>query len=168
MTRVTLDLQIASEDDDHPPPQLIQQWITSAIEGRYNEDVELTVRIVDIKEITQLNNDFRQKNQPTNVLSFPAEIPDHIDLPLLGDLVICSAVVADEALKQQKPLENHWAHMVIHGTLHLLGYDHIDDHEAQVMESLETNILANFNIPNPYTFTEIAATEASISESKTM
>ncbi len=155
-----VDLQIATEDDDHPPPSQIEQWVAAAInhhaqlpsiDQAFKDAAELTVRIVDTAEITQLNSDYRNKNQPTNVLSFAAELPEHIQLPLLGDLVICAAIVRKEAREQNKTLQAHWAHMVIHGSLHLLGYDHIDDGDADIMEALEVNILASLNIANPYT-----------------
>ncbi|MEH6911019.1 MAG: rRNA maturation RNase YbeY [Oceanicoccus sp.] len=149
MTMVVVDLQIASEDDDHPPPANFEQWVKAAI-AAHRDDVELTVRIVDEEESRHLNDSYRGINKPTNVLSFPAELPDHIDIPLLGDLVICAPVVAKEAIAQNKPARSHWAHMVIHGTLHLLGYDHIDDSDAEKMEALEIEILASLEIPNPY------------------
>ena len=149
---LTVDVQIATEDDDHPPPAQIEQWIAATLNSQTAtaDTTELTVRIVDEAEITQLNSTYRNKASATNVLSFPAELPDHIQLPLLGDLVICAAVVRREALQQNKPCQNHWAHMVIHGSLHLLGYDHIDDHDAEIMEALEINILSSLNIGNPY------------------
>jgi probable rRNA maturation factor len=144
-----VDLQIGCRGVSHPPLSDIEQWVAAAI-GNRREMTELTVRIVDEAEITQLNHDYRQQNKATNVLSFPADIPAHIDLPLLGDLVICAAVVEREAQQQHKHSQAHWAHMVVHGCLHLLGYDHIDDNDADIMEALEIEILAAFNISNPY------------------
>ena len=151
---ISVDLQIATEDDDQPPPEHIQQWVAAALEqaqqGNSLTTPELTIRIVDEAEITALNRDYRSKDKATNVLSFPADLPDHIDLPLLGDLVICAAVVKREAIEQHKAINDHWAHMVIHGTLHLLGYDHIEDEEADIMEGLEIAALAALQIANPY------------------
>lgn len=149
MTMVVVDIQIASEDDDHPPPASIERWVKAAI-ASHRDDVELTVRIVDEAESRHLNKSYRGINKPTNVLSFPAELPDHIDIPLLGDLVICAPIVAKEAIAQNKSVLSHWAHMVIHGILHLLGYDHINDDDAEKMEDLEIKILASLEIPNPY------------------
>lgn len=146
---LTVDIQVASEDDGHPPPVAIEQWIAAAI-GDSLDEAELTVRIVDSKEITRLNHSYRGSDKATNVLSFPADIPQHIELPLLGDLVICADIVAAEASAQSKSRHAHWAHMVIHGTLHLLGYDHIEDHDAAVMEAREIELLAGLNIDNPY------------------
>ena len=151
---LTVDVQIATDDDDHPPPAKIEQWVSAALEfhsaQQVMDEAELTVRIVNETDITQLNTDYRNKSQSTNVLSFPADLPDHIELPLLGDLIICTAVVARESRQQNKPSHDHWAHMVIHGTLHLLGYDHIDDQQANIMESLEIDILSSLDISNPY------------------
>ena len=97
-----------------------------------------------------LNHTYRGKDYATNVLSFPADLPPELDLPLLGDLVVCAPVVAREATEQHKQLNAHWAHMVIHGCLHLLGYDHIDDAEADEMEALERELLAQLGIADPY------------------
>lgn len=147
---ITLDLQIAVEDTSTlPSTEQFQLWVDSAL-SHTNKSWELTIRIVENKESQQLNNEYRGKNKPTNVLSFPFEVPDGIDLPLLGDLVISAQVVAEEAMEQSKQTSSHWAHMVIHGCLHLLGYDHIEDDEAEEMEALEIELLAKLNINNPY------------------
>jgi|GEM_PF-287529 len=120
------------------------------IETMHQEIFEVTLRIVDLVESRQLNSDYRNKDKPTNVLSFPFEAPEHIEMPFLGDLVVCAAVVEQEAKEQDKQVTNHWAHLCVHGLLHLLGYDHIDEEEAQEMEGLETAILAKLNIDDPY------------------
>ena len=114
------------------------------------EEAELSIHITDRDEISELNQTYRDKAGPTNVLSFPAELPEELGLPLLGDIVICAPVVEDEAREQGKSLQAHWAHMIIHGTLHLLGYDHINDDDADIMESLEIDILQSFGFQNPY------------------
>ncbi|MFC3152143.1 rRNA maturation RNase YbeY [Litoribrevibacter euphylliae] len=145
-----LDIQIATEQANLPDADDFQLWADKALTGR-KEDAELTIRIVDEEESQTLNHQYRDKDKPTNVLSFPFEAPENLpDFPLIGDLVICASVVEQEAQEQGKPLKNHWAHMVIHGILHLLGYDHIDDEEAEEMESLETDILSQLEIPDPY------------------
>jgi probable rRNA maturation factor len=100
--------------------------------------------------MAQLNQHYRGKPGPTNVLSFPADLPESLQLPLLGDIVICAPVVAREAVEQGKPAAAHWAHMAVHGALHLLGYDHICETEATEMEDLETAILATLGFPCPY------------------
>lgn len=146
---LSVDVQVAIEDDDHPPPSELSQWVELAIDQRMPA-AELTIRIVDRAEITQLNDQYRAKNKATNVLSFPADLPDFIDLPLLGDLIICAEVVNQEAEQQHKPCKHHWAHMVVHGTLHLLGYDHEQEQEAALMEGLEIELLARLGIANPY------------------
>jgi probable rRNA maturation factor len=105
---------------------------------------------VDEKESTELNETYRLKSGPTNILSFPVEIPEEIELNLLGDLVICAPVLEKEALEQNKALLNHWAHIVIHGVLHLMGYDHIEDDEAELMEGKEITLLSHLGIKNPY------------------
>jgi len=111
---------------------------------------QLTVRLVDTEEGVALNQDYRHRQGPTNVLSFPFEEPFQLQPPLLGDVVICAPLVASEARQQNKPLLAHWAHLVVHGTLHLLGYDHLGDNQAQVMEGLEIMILAQLGFSDPY------------------
>ncbi|QIZ75961.1 rRNA maturation RNase YbeY [Ferrimonas lipolytica] len=145
---VTLDLQLAIEDASLPTEAQLQSWVELVLAKM--DEAELTIRITDSAESQQLNSDYRGKDKPTNVLSFPFEAPPGIELPLLGDLVICAEVVAREAQEQQKALHDHWAHMVIHGCLHLCGYDHIDDDEAEEMESLERDLLAKIAIADPY------------------
>lgn len=128
----------------------IRHWITAALDGRRSDDTEISMRLVDTEEMSGLNHTWRGKSGPTNVLSFPSDLPPELALPLLGDIVICAPVVYTEAREQGKPADAHWAHMTVHGTLHLLGYDHIEEDEAQVMETLESEILATLNYPCPY------------------
>ena len=150
MGKMIIDLQIACEQESGlPTAEQIEQWATAAIQPQSNE-VEMTVRIVDEAESHELNLNYRGKDRPTNVLSFPFECPDEVELPLLGDLVICRQVVEREAQEQDKPAMAHWAHMVVHGSLHLLGYDHIEDDEAEEMESLETQIMTGLGFADPY------------------
>ncbi|MBV7315887.1 rRNA maturation RNase YbeY [Shewanella sp. NIFS-20-20] len=144
-----LDLQIAVENEQLPSEQDFELWVRTAL-GNTMAEAELTVRIVEEAESQSLNRDYRGKDKSTNVLSFPFEAPPGIELPLLGDLVICAKVVENEALEQNKALQAHWAHMVIHGCLHLLGYDHINDDEAEEMESLETELIQSLGYPDPY------------------
>ncbi len=144
-----IDLQLASTSEAIPSAAQLQQWADAALDNK-TDTAELSIRIVDREESKALNHQYRHSNKPTNVLSFPAELPDAVDLPLLGDLVICADVVNAEAAAQAKTPEAHWAHIVIHGTLHLLGYDHIDDKEAEEMETLETKILAQLGYDCPY------------------
>lgn len=150
MKNVIIDLQIASEDAANlPSVEQIQLWANAAIRAE-NSQPEMTVRIVDEEESHHLNLTYRGKDKPTNVLSFPFECPDEIELPLIGDLVICRQVVEREATEQEKPLMAHWAHMIVHGSLHLLGYDHIEDDEAEEMERLETEIMLSLGFTDPY------------------
>lgn len=146
---ITLDLQVACDNENLPSNEDFQTWLESAL-NIYNKPFEITIRIVDEAESQALNHQYRHKNKPTNVLSFPFEVPEGIEMDLLGDLIICANVVEQEAKQQNKVLNHHWAHMVIHGSLHLLGYDHISDEEAEEMESLEVKILHTLNIPDPY------------------
>ncbi|GLQ33711.1 rRNA maturation RNase YbeY [Litoribrevibacter albus] len=145
-----IDIQIACDQSNLPTADDFQLWADSALKGR-KEDAELTIRVVEADESQSLNHQYRGKDKPTNVLSFPFEAPDNLpDFPLIGDLVVCASVVEQEAQEQGKPLQHHWAHMIIHGILHLLGYDHIEESEAEEMESLEIDILSQLEIPDPY------------------
>lgn len=126
-----------------------QRWL-EAVLPQFQDVAEVTVRLVDEAESHELNLTYRGKDKPTNVLSFPFEAPPEIELPLLGDLIICRQVVEQEAIEQEKALLAHWAHMVVHGSLHLLGYDHIVDDEAEEMESIETEIMQSLGYPDPY------------------
>lgn len=145
-----LDLQLASAATDVPAVADFERWCKTALAGA-RDAAELCIRIVDEEEGRELNRDWRGKDYATNVLSFVADIPPGIlDIPLLGDLVICAPVVAREAAEQGKSNDAHWAHLVIHGCLHLLGYDHIEDDEAEAMENLERQLLASLNYPDPY------------------
>tara|TARA_R110002049_G_scaffold256148_2_gene431639 strand:+ start:1409 stop:1876 length:468 start_codon:yes stop_codon:yes gene_type:complete len=146
---VTVDLQIAYEGQV-PEQALFQKWAEAALQEDVTEDCELSIRLVEIEESAELNNTYRGKAGPTNVLSFPFDSPIPMEPKLLGDLVICVPVVEKEALEQAKQLEHHWAHLVVHGCLHLLGYDHIEDDQAEEMEAFEVEILQTLAIDNPY------------------
>lgn len=147
-TLLDVDIQRVIDTPDLPSDDALTHWANCA--WQQNEPSEITLRIVDEAEIAELNQTYRHKAGATNVLSFPFEAPPGITLPLAGDLVVCAAVVAREASQQGKPLAHHWAHMVVHGVLHLQGYDHIEEHEAEEMEALEVRLLASLGIPNPY------------------
>lgn len=146
---VTVDFQVATEAQGLPQQAEVELWATTAL-SFIEDDCELSIRLVDEAESAELNGQYRGKDYPTNVLSFPFDAPVALSPRLLGDLVICVQVVEREAEEQNKPLAHHWAHMVVHGCLHLLGYDHIEDEEAQEMEALEVELLASLNIANPY------------------
>ena len=136
-----------------PAAVSFRKWVAAALAGRIRE-ADLAIRIVDTKEGRALNQHYRGKDYATNVLSFPAELPEGlpkgVKLPLLGDLVICAPVVAREAKEQRKPVAAHYAHLTVHGALHLLGWDHEDEREAEAMEQLEREILAGLGLPDPY------------------
>ena len=148
-------------DLDSPADHQFSQWVSAALNG--SEDathgaIEVSFRINGVDEMSDLNARYRGKTGPTNVLSFPADIPAELagemEQCLLGDIAICAPVVIAEATAQTKSIESHWAHMTVHGVLHLLGYDHIDSQEAEHMEQLEIAILANLGFDNPYSDTQ--------------
>ena len=145
---VTVDIQEVCSGSV-PSVQSIQSWAELALK-EVAEDCELSVRLVDEAESAELNSTYRGKEGPTNVLSFPFDADIELEPRLLGDLVICVPVVEQEAIAQVKVAEHHWAHMVVHGCLHLLGYDHIEDGQAKEMEALETQILKSLAINDPY------------------
>lgn len=165
---VEVAVQYAMKSAKLPNQKSLTHWVNAVLAGlpaalsaqrqsfllkaprRQRGKWELTIRIVDETEAQYLNETWRGRSYPTNVLSFPFESPPGLQVPWLGDLVICAPVVAREAQEQQKSLHAHWAHLVIHGTLHLLGYDHLEDTQAQLMEILEIHILNNLGYPNPY------------------
>jgi probable rRNA maturation factor len=144
-----IEIQTVFKSKGQPDQEQIQQWVDAALKG-YNQNTEIVVRIVDEQESATLNEQYRLKPGPTNILSFPVEPPEGIELDLLGDLVVCAPVLEKEALEQHKTLTDHWAHIIVHGVLHLLGYDHADDDEAELMEDKEIAILKQLNIKNPY------------------
>ncbi len=144
-----IEIQHMVEVDGAPNPMQFQAWAEAALNNRLDH-VELVIRIVDREESQQLNREYRNKDKPTNVLSFPFEAPEVVESNHIGDLVICAPVVAEEALEQGKSLEAHWAHLIVHGVLHLLGFDHINDQQAEEMENLEVEILTNLGFSNPY------------------
>lgn len=147
--RLHLDVQRASTAADLPGDAQLRAWARAAL-ADVGGTQALTVRLVDTAESAALNQAYRGKSGPTNVLSFPFEAPPGVATRLLGDLVICADVVRREASEQGKSLSAHWAHMVVHGVLHLRGYDHMTESEAAGMEALETAIMARLGYPNPY------------------
>jgi len=149
MPLLVVDLQWTVEQTGLPKATEIQAWVATVLREHQSE-AELTVRVVDVAEITALNKQYRDKNKSTNVLSFPADKDLPLDIPLLGDLVICAEVVAIEAVEQNKTTTAHWAHMIIHGTLHLLGYDHIELEQAELMEQKEISYMLQLGFANPY------------------
>jgi len=149
-----VDIQIAVDDESVPNSDTLVVWVSRAMQGAgRRQPADVSVRVVSVTEMQQLNSEFRGQDKPTNVLSFPAGaiegLPADADMPL-GDIVVCAEVVRTEAREQGKTAEAHWAHMMVHGTLHLLGFDHENDGDAAVMESLETKILTDNGISSPY------------------
>ncbi len=150
MGEVMLDLDLQYPDDNPdglPEPASFTRWVREAVGP---VPTALTLRLTDAGEMADLNSRYRGKAYATNVLSFPLEFPDEAGIPYIGDIVICPEVVAREAAEQHKPLDAHYAHLTVHGVLHLLGYDHETEAEAGEMEMLETQILATLGYPDPY------------------
>lgn len=154
---VSVDVAIAEElvsetaesaDDDVPEPALLQSWASAA----YLKDkpANASLLVTTAEQIQQLNKQYRDKDKPTNVLSFPMQSPEEVDLSLLGDIVLCASVIKQEAKQQSKSTASHWAHMVVHGMLHLQGYDHENTHDAEIMEQLEIKILKQLGFDSPY------------------
>jgi len=150
---IELEVQRATKSVNVPGDEKFQTWVDAALEGNPDR-VTLTIRVVDEVEARQFNLEYRDKDYATNVLSFPADLPEGLPEDIrdseLGDLLICAPVVLSEALEQRRSETEHWAHLTIHGVLHLLGYDHEQAAEAAVMESLEIEILAKLGISDPY------------------
>ena len=148
--KMTTSIDLQNDDclDSIPSPELLKTWVNAALQQSY-ANLEQTIRVVGEVESGQLNEQFRNKPGATNILSFPDD-STLLEYDCLGDLVICAAIVEAEARQQAKPVEAHWAHMVVHGMLHLQGFDHQQDIEATEMENLEINILATLGYANPY------------------
>lgn len=157
MIQNQIEVQRCSDDADYPSSEEIESWVCHVLADQFQEaptSAEMNIRLVDEAESAELNHHYRHKSGPTNVLSFPFEeppgYPGTLEHRLLGDIVICGPLVKREAQQQQKALQAHWAHLVIHGVLHLLGYDHQTDAQAEQMESREVQLLSHFKIPDPY------------------
>ena len=146
-----IDIQHACESAIPIADDMLSNWAQLALKP-YRKSAELTLRFVDADEITHLNHQYRKKNKATNVLAFPATYSQEVELeyPLLGDVIICPSVLEAESKTLNKPLTNHWAHIIIHGVLHLLGYDHIKEEDATVMQTIEIQLLAELGFDNPY------------------
>lgn len=145
---MSVHVDIDNQDFNIPDDTKIQNWLNQVL-SQHN-DAQISIKIVSLDEMRSINLQYRQKDKPTNVLSFPSNLPEGLPITFLGDLVLCPQVIEQEALEQNKSLESHWAHMMVHGTLHLLGYDHEIETDAQKMENLEINILDTLGFTNPY------------------
>lgn len=147
-----IELQIACTSSDYPTEQQFQRWVDVTLDSQsLGDDTEILIRLVDSTESADLNQQYRHKSGATNILSFPFDAPAGMEMDhVLGDLILCVPLIIDEAKAQNKLALHHWAHITIHGVLHLLGYDHIKEADAKEMENLEINILAQLNIVNPY------------------
>ena len=147
--KINVDIENFSSCKNIPDEIFFHRWVSASLSSQ-KKPLEVVIRVINEDESAALNNRFRKKNVATNVLSFPADLPESLNYPLLGDLAICAQVVAREADEQNKDLVAHWAHIVIHGSLHLIGFDHEDDADAKKMEKMETKILSEFYFPSPY------------------
>jgi len=155
MANRELEIQRIVDSTGIPSDAELQQWVELALQD-YSPDAEVVIRIVDSEEISALNQQYRQKSGATNILSFPFDLPEGVEgIDLLGDLVVCASVLEQEAFDQKKELKNHWAHIIIHGILHLLGYDHIEESDANEMEAKEILMLQKLHINNPYQEQEV-------------
>lgn len=150
MSNIVLSFQNASICTSIPSEQQFQLW-AEPVATLVESDIEVCLRIVDEEEMSKLNQQYRAKNGPTNVLTFVADIPPQVESNFAGDIVICANVVEQEAKNQHKAPLAHWAHLLVHGLLHMLGYDHIDNEDADIMEALETKFITGLNYPAPYT-----------------
>lgn len=146
-----IDIQNATKDHIPVNDAELTKLASLALRDHQN-DAELTIRLVDSEEMVYLNNSYRKQNKTTNVLAFPSSLPEGIELecPLLGDIIICPEVLLEESKQYDKAITEHWSLIVIHGVLHLLGYDHINDDDARIMQSLEIKLLAELGYGNPY------------------
>lgn len=146
-----IDIQHSSKENIPVSDDILTQWVSMVLPPEKSH-FELTVRLVDRLEITELNRTYRKQDKATNVLAFPSTLPDEIMQlhPFLGDIIICPAVLMEESSAQNTPLIAHWAHIVIHGVLHLLGHDHIKDEDAAMMQAIETQLLKTLGFDNPY------------------
>ncbi len=150
MAELTTVIQNVSVEEGIPDSALIAEWASAAYKKVGTEEAELTVRIVDEKDGRELNQRYRNKRGATNVLSFPFEDPPQIKTNILGDIVVCAPVLSREAVNQGRPLTAHWAHLVVHGVLHLCGYVHDHERDAVRMQRLESEIIEQLGFPNPY------------------
>ncbi len=142
-----VEVQYAVPRQTVPSPEDFRRWVKAALEGR---EAELTVRLVNKETISALNRTYRHREGPTNVLSFPFDPPPGIEMDYLGDILLCAPRIQEEAQEQQKPLEAHYAHLTLHGVLHLLGFDHHTPAEAEVMEGRERALMASLGYGDPY------------------
>lgn len=158
MNNLSVDLYFDVADDltdallhTIPSQEQVEDWLNATLHQiQYRKPIELSIRSVSIEESNQLNLTYRNKDSATNVLSFPAEIPEFVESNHIGDIAICAQVLCDEAKAQKKTVENHWAHLCVHGLLHLLGYDHITEQDAAEMEAIEIATLSALSIDDPY------------------
>ncbi len=149
---VSMSEDFTDNNTELPNMESFQLWAEAAYLNNERSDVEAVAsfRVVDVQEMQELNRTYRDKDRPTNVLSFPMQLPEEVEIALLGDLALCAPVIQEEAKQQNKSAESHWAHMVVHGMLHLQGFDHIETAEAENMEAHEVSILQSLGFEDPY------------------